>query len=97
MSKPARRRAVATGTSVKVAEFKAHLSECLRRVRGGEAITVCDRDQPVARVIPFGRMNTLAIQRGRGAPRDIPLRRARGGKSKVTTLTVLLADRRESR
>lgn len=97
MSKPARRTAVAESTSVKVAQFKAHLSECLRRVRRGEALTVCDRDQPIARVMPFGRMNTLTIQRGRGSPRDIPLRRARGGDSKVTSLTMLLADRRESR
>ena len=42
-----------TEQSVRVAELKARLSEFLRVVRGGHAVTVFDRDTPVARLVPF--------------------------------------------
>ncbi|MHB8421136.1 MAG: type II toxin-antitoxin system Phd/YefM family antitoxin [Myxococcales bacterium] len=35
-----------------LADFKAHLSAYVRRVRGGLALTLLDRDRPVARVVP---------------------------------------------
>jgi len=38
---------------VKVAELKAQLSAHLRTVRRGGTLTVCDRDIPVARLVPF--------------------------------------------
>jgi len=38
----------------KVAELKAHLSEYLAQVRRGETVVVCDRNTPIARLIPFG-------------------------------------------
>ena len=41
-------------TEVRIAELKARLSEYLRKVRRGHAITVLDRDTPVARLVPHG-------------------------------------------
>ena len=38
--------------SVKVSELKAHLSAHLRRVRDGEEVLICDRNEPVARIVP---------------------------------------------
>ncbi|SRR5712692_10480081 len=41
-------------TEVKIGDFKAHLSEHLRRVRRGQEIVVKDRETPIARVVPYG-------------------------------------------
>ena len=38
--------------TVKIGNLKAHLSAHLRRVRKGEEVLVCDRNQPVARIVP---------------------------------------------
>ncbi len=38
---------------VKIAEFKAHLSQYLRNVRAGHPLTLMDRETPIARVLPF--------------------------------------------
>jgi prevent-host-death family protein len=37
---------------LRVAEFKARLSQYLREVRAGRSLVVFDRDTPVARVVP---------------------------------------------
>lgn len=39
--------------TVRIADFKARLSEHLRAVRRGRTLTVLDRDRPVARIVPF--------------------------------------------
>ncbi len=39
--------------TVKVAELKARLSEYLRTVRQGQPVTVCDRETPIARLVPL--------------------------------------------
>lgn len=36
-----------------MAELKARLSAYLRRARLGEAVTVYDRDTPIARLVPY--------------------------------------------
>lgn len=36
-----------------VAELKARLSEYLRAVKKGHEVTIYDRDQPIARVVPY--------------------------------------------
>ena len=41
-------------TRANVAELKANLSRYLRMVRRGEAVVVCERNQPVARLVPVG-------------------------------------------
>lgn len=37
-------------SEVGIAEFKAHLSQYVRRARSGETITITDRGQPVVRL-----------------------------------------------
>jgi prevent-host-death family protein len=37
----------------KVSELKAHLSEVLAEVRGGKTVVVCDRNTPIARLVPY--------------------------------------------
>jgi len=36
----------------KVSELKAHLSSYLADVRGGATVVVCDRNTPIARLVP---------------------------------------------
>lgn len=43
--------------TVKVAELKAQLSAYLRAARRGHAVTVCDRDTPVARLVPYAAVD----------------------------------------
>ena len=38
--------------TVNIAELKARLSSHLQHVRAGEEVLVCDRNKPVARIIP---------------------------------------------
>jgi prevent-host-death family protein len=45
-----------------VAEFKAKLSEYLRSVRRGHELTIYDRDQPIARVVPYAPSSPLAVR-----------------------------------
>lgn len=49
-------------TSIGVAELKAKLSEYLRVVRKGHEVTVMDRDQPIARIIPIQGAGALTIR-----------------------------------
>lgn len=51
-----------TMTNVRVAEFKARLSEYLRAVRKGHDLTIYDREQPVARVVPFAERGPLVVR-----------------------------------
>ena len=44
---------VTMSTRVGIAELKAHFSEYLRRVKAGERIVVCDRETPVAELLPL--------------------------------------------
>lgn len=39
--------------AVRIAELKARLSEYLRAVRRGQALTVLDRQTPIARIVPY--------------------------------------------
>ena len=38
--------------TVNIAELKAQLSAHIQRVRDGEEVLVCDRNKPVARIVP---------------------------------------------
>ena len=38
--------------TVNIAELKAHLSAHIQLVRDGEEVLVCDRNKPVARIVP---------------------------------------------
>jgi prevent-host-death family protein len=60
---------------VGVAELKARLSAYLRRARRGEAVTVYDRDTPVARIVPYeGSLQaSLPVRKATVAVRDVKL------------------------
>jgi antitoxin (DNA-binding transcriptional repressor) of toxin-antitoxin stability system len=58
---------------VRIAELKAHLSEHLRAVRGGQTITVLDRDTAVAHIVPI--RGTAGIKIRKPAPGSPPLNR----------------------
>lgn len=47
------------GMDVPVTELRAHLSEWLERVRGGEEVVVTDRGVPVARLLGVTATGTL--------------------------------------
>lgn len=48
-----------SGMDVPVTELRAHLSEWLERVRGGEEVIVTDRGVPVARLLGVSATDTL--------------------------------------
>jgi len=52
-----------------IADLKAHLSHYLRAVRGGEEVTVLDRETPIATIVPSGRRSRVVVRRSSpGAP-----------------------------
>ena len=62
--------------SPRIAEFKARLSEYLRRVKRGHVVTILDRDTPVAQVVSYARAAALAVREPLGRyrkPADVPL------------------------
>src|SRR5262245_28030774 len=50
--------------SAKIAELKNNLSRYLDYVKAGGAVTVLDRDKPVARIVPLGRHGTKRADSG---------------------------------
>jgi antitoxin (DNA-binding transcriptional repressor) of toxin-antitoxin stability system len=55
--------------TVKIGDLKAQLSAHIQFVRDGEEVLVCDRDKPVARIVPceiegFGEQERRLIARG---------------------------------
>ncbi len=60
-------------TTVPSTDLKHHLGRHLRRVRAGEEIVVTDRDEPVARLVPYRAESArsgleIAIPSDPGAP-----------------------------
>jgi prevent-host-death family protein len=52
---------------LKIAEFRARLSEFLRAVRRGESLVVMDRETPIAHVVPFASEGAnLTVRRPAG-------------------------------
>ena len=81
-----------------VAELKAHLSECLREVRKGHSVTVLDRDQPIARIIPIqGETPGLMIRSALSPLKDLVLPRPLPRKREVDSLAALLEERQSGR
>jgi prevent-host-death family protein len=78
-------------SKVGIADLKAHLSQHLRRVRGGRTITIVDRDPPVAQIVPYDVERALEIRRATREPGELclppPLAKA------TDSLAVLLEDR----
>ena len=42
-----------TRLSINVHEAKTHLSKYLKKVQGGELVTLCKNGKPIAQIIPF--------------------------------------------
>lgn len=60
--------------TVGTAELKAHLSEHLQSVRRGESITILDRREPVARIVPIlDTWGELVVRPAKGALGEIPV------------------------
>jgi prevent-host-death family protein len=76
---------------VGIADLKAHLSEHLRKVRGGRTITVLDRDRPVAKIVPYDLASPLEVRRATRKPGD--LRLPSPPPRPTDSLSVLLRDR----
>lgn len=60
---------------VGIAELKAHLSEVLRSVRGGETTTVYDRGTPIACIVPYGQRGAglMVVRAAKGDPHEVKL------------------------
>lgn len=82
--------------TVKVAELKARLSAYLRAARRGHPVTVCDRDTPIARLVPYTPDGEpLAVRHAIRALHSVPLPRPLGRR--VDSLAALLEERQPSR
>ena len=76
---------------VGIADLKAHLSQHLRKVRGGRTLTVVDRETPIARIVPYDAETPLEVRRATRKPGDL---RLPPSPSRATdSLSVLLQDR----
>jgi prevent-host-death family protein len=75
--------------SVKVAELKARQSAYLKHVRRGKSVVVCDRDTPIARLVPYDPTPVpLAVRPAVRSLRDVvlppPLNRDMGSQDALT-------------
>jgi prevent-host-death family protein len=85
-----------TMTKAGVADLKARLSEYLRIVRRGDEVTVMDRDQPIARIVPFEQQSPMAVREpmtAYGKLGDLPL--PPPASLTIDPVELLLAERRQ--
>lgn len=83
-------------TNVGIAELKAHLSRYVRSIRRGETVVVLDRNEPVARMVPFQSEQTiLPIRQPLRPLHDFTLPSPVG--TPVDSLSALLKERRDRR
>lgn len=85
-------------SKVGVADLKAKLSEHLRTVKRGEEVTVYDRNEPIARIVPFTARGVLMVRepaRAYKSFRDIKL--PAPVKLDVDPIALLLEDRTRER
>ena len=60
-------------SGVGIADLKAHLSEHLRKVRGGRTVTVLDRATPIAQIVPYDAEAPLEIRKATRKPHEMRL------------------------
>jgi prevent-host-death family protein len=78
--------------NVNIAVLKARLSHYVRTARGGETVTILDRDTPVARLVPYtDDVDALPSRAPRRRVAEVRLPRVRGRG--VASLEALLDDR----
>jgi len=83
---------------IRIADLKARLSEHIRYVKRGHTLTVCDRDTPVARLVPIDQTSGLTVRQAAGVASsvaDVPLPPRL--KLAVDPVELLLADRNSGR
>ena len=98
MDKIVTRDYLVTMSKVGIADLKAKLSEHLRAVKRGEEVTVYDRNEPVARIVPFAVRGALIVRepvRSYRTFRDIRL--PAPVKLDVDPVDLLLEDRNKER
>lgn len=84
------------GKTVGVAELKAELSAYLRSARAGNAIVVCDRETPIARLVPYAAdAEPLPVRHAIRALHGTPL--PRPVSRRIDSLAALLDERQSSR
>ena len=76
-----------------VSELKAKLSGYLARVRRGATITVCDRQTPIARLVPLENDAGGLEVREPTEPDDLPTAPGITLEKQVDVLALLRADR----
>jgi prevent-host-death family protein len=83
--------------TVRIAELKARLSEYLRRVRRGRALTVTDRETPIAQIIPYqaGAASLTVRHPMPDAPRLAAIRMPPPLAIKVDVVQLLAKERRD--
>ena len=82
--------------TAKVADLKARLSAYLRTVRRGHPVIVCDRDTPIARLVPYvAEGEPLTVRQAIGALHDVALPPPLGRP--VDSLGALLEERQTAR
>lgn len=83
---------------VRIAELKARLSEYLRVVRGGETISVLDRETPVARIVPVTERVALRVRKpAPGAPAPNRVRLPKPANLSIDVVDLLLEERQGHR
>jgi prevent-host-death family protein len=84
--------------SVKIAELKARLSEYLRIVRGGDVLTVLDRETPIARIVPYSAGVGLTVRHpSPGAPALHKVRLPPPLRTGIDIVALLLEERQGNR
>lgn len=82
--------------TVRVAELKARLSAYLRAARRGHPVTVCDRETPIARLVPYTESGeSLPVRKPLRSLREVTLPPPLGRQ--VDSLGALLAERAPAR
>lgn len=82
--------------TVKVAELKARLSAYLQAARRGYPVTVCDRDTPIAMLVPYQPAGEpLTVRQPLRLLHDVPLPPPLGRP--VNSLAALLKERQPAR
>lgn len=81
-------------TRAKVSELKARLGTYLAQVRRGDTVIVCDRNTPVARLVPYAEPDHGFVVHEAARPRD-DLKGLRGVKlrRRVDVVKLLRVDR----
>lgn len=84
--------------SVRIAELKARLSEYLRAIRGGETISVLNRDTPVAQIVPVRERARLKVRKPPpGTPAPNRVRLPKPLKLEIDVVELLLEERQPNR